>query len=401
MADPSRSRVSDVLPAAARTLHVLTLTPFFPHQADDARGCFVAEPLRLMPQFGVRSTVMAVQPVHRSYRRQHSSLGRAHSVRYLAFPGNPGLPSSGAFLYAQLRSRVRRLHQELPIDLIHAHVALPCGQAAAMLSRDLQVPFVVSVHGLDAFATNQVRGWLGRWCERASRRVYESASCVLCVSEKVRQEVCRGCALQPVNCQVVYNGADPQLFSPAIDHPGEPEFILSVGNLDPIKGHQLVVRAFAQLAWSHPRLRYEIIGTGPELPRLAALARDLAVADRIKFLGRQSRQQVARKMRQCSVFVLPSSYEALGCVYLEAMACAIPTVACKEQGIAELIRHADNGWLISPGSLSELTQGLAELLGDAQLRKRVGEAGRRTFTEHFSIAHQAAAWAQIYREHCA
>ena len=381
-----------------RTLHVLTLTPFFPHFGDDAWGCFIAEPLRLMPRLGINSTVLAVLPFHREFGRAPTFADGACAVRYLAIPGNPGLSSSGAFLYAQLRPRVRRLHRERPIDLIHAHVALPCGQAAAMLAGDLGIPFVVSVHGLDVFATNQVRGLSGGWCAQASRRVYRSASAIICVSDKVRQQVAGGMDAMGLDCRVVYNGADPRLFSP-IPESANREVILSVGNLDPIKGHELVVRAVHVLKSAHPSLQYEIIGTGPEMPRLRALARDLGIADSVVFLGRQNRREVARRMQQCSAFVLPSRYEAIGCVYLEAMSCGKPAIGCHEQGISEIIGHGENGWLIHPGNLSELVAGLDRLLGDAALRRRLGEAGRRIVLERLTIAHQAEAWARIYRDH--
>lgn len=382
----------------SRTLHVLTLTPFFPHSGNDSWGCFIAEPLRLMPQLGINSTVFAVLPFHREHRRAPAFTDDAYAVRYLAIPGNPGLASSGAFLSAQLLRKVRRLHREQPIDLIHAHVALPCGQAAAMLGRELGIPFVVSVHGLDAFATNQVRGLSGRWCAHASRRVYRSASAVICVSGKVRQQVAEGMDMAAVDCRVVYNGADPELFSPAAERANN-DVILSVGNLDPIKGHELVVRGVHALKRSHPRLRYEIIGTGPEMVRLQTLSRDLGIADSVIFLGRQSRREVARRMQQCSVFVLPSRYEAIGCVYLEAMSCGKPAIGCHEQGISEVIQHGENGWLIHPGNLPELVEGLAALLRDTSLRHHLGEAGRRTVLDRLTIAHQAEAWAHIYRDH--
>ena len=393
-------RYPDAPPGTARTLHVLTLTPFFPQANDDARGCFIAEPLRLMPQLGVKSTVIALQPFHRAYGRGVPFLDSARALSYLAIPGNHGLASAGAFIHLQLLRQVRRLHREQPLDLIHAHAALPCGQAAAMLARNLEIPFVVSVHGLDVFATNQVHGLSGRWCARASRNVYRSASAVICVSDKVREQVAGGMDITGLDLRVVYNGADPALFTPSAE-PESGHVILSIGNLDSMKDHELLVRAVHALKGAHPLLRCEIIGAGPEMTRLQSLARDLGIADSVAFLGRKSRREVARRVQQCSVFVLPSRYEAIGCVYLEAMCCAKPAIGCYEQGISDIIQHRRNGWLIHPGSLQELVEGLGTLLGDARLRLRLGEAGRRTVLDRFTIAHQAQAWARLYRDHVA
>ena len=96
--------------------------------------------------------------------------------------------------FCQSLSEIRRLHDSDPIHVIHAHSALPCGHAAWLLSQELEIPFVVTVHGLDAFSVRQVGGWAGRWCGRLSQSVYRSACSVICVSEKVRDQVIGGAA---------------------------------------------------------------------------------------------------------------------------------------------------------------------------------------------------------------
>ena len=97
-------------------------------------------------------------------------------------------------------------------SLIHAHAALPCGQAAMLLARDLGIPFVVTVHGLDVFSTRQVSGWSGRRCFGASENVYRAAARVICISEHVARRVREG--LRSIaKISVVYNGVDSSLFS--------------------------------------------------------------------------------------------------------------------------------------------------------------------------------------------
>jgi hypothetical protein len=103
-------------------------------------------------------------------------------------------------------------------------------------------------------------------------------------------------------------------------------------------------------------------------------------------------------MRRCALFALPSRYEGLGCVYLEAMSTGKPAIACRGQGIDEIIRHGRTGWLIDPDNLPELIAALTTLLGDVQLRHQIGEAARRTVLERFTSIHQASQLAAIYRE---
>jgi teichuronic acid biosynthesis glycosyltransferase TuaC len=379
-----------------RGLHVLVLTPFYPTLQDDAQGCFVAEALPAVERQGIVNTVLAVQPFYRARSSPSPSAFSAQRARFPAFPSGFGLPSSGAFLFASILRKVRQIHAVSPIRLIHAHAALPCGHAAVLLSRELHIPVVVTVHGLDAYSTHQVGGYAGAWCKRISRLVYRSAKSVVCVSERVRDQVLQGAAAA-VNTSVIYNGVDSAVFAPAKEAALAGP-ILSVGNLIPTKGQESLLRAFALLQERIPHASCEIIGDGPELSRLRGLAQELKISGGVRFRGRQSRAQVADAMRRATLFALPSKYEGLGCVYLEAMAAERPVIACRGQGIEEIIQHRSNGWLVGPDNLQELTSALLALLEDAELRERIGNAARQTILQGFTLAHQAEQLARLYRE---
>jgi hypothetical protein len=386
-------------------MHVLTLTPFYPTAADDAAGCFIAESVRELERQGIESSVIAVHPLHRTHASADGNAPGAHWQSYFSFPGNAGLSSAGWFLHSALKSRVKKLHARQPIHLIHAHAALPCGQAAMLLAADLGIPFVVTVHGLDAFATRQVPGWFGRRCAKASAKVYHAAARVICISEHVAQRVRGGFEAgiedgfgNAAQTSVVYNGVDPSLFRPSVPGNSAAAEILSVGNLIPIKGHELLLRAVAAIAPKHPELQCKIIGDGPERARLQDLARTLRIHDRVHFLGRKPRSEVAVAMRTCTLFALPSWYEGLGCVYLEAMAAERPVIACRGQGIEEIIRHGENGWLIEAQNLGDLTAALDTLLSDVSLRDQLGRTARQTILRSHTLAHQATQLASLYRE---
>lgn len=381
---------------ADRPLHVLTLTPFYPVGDDDGQGCFVAEPLRCTEALGVANTALAVRPFYMGPAVTGNSAASQHWTRFFSLPSGFGLPTSGALLFARIVSQVRRLHRSRPLHLIHAHSALPCGHAAALLSRELGVPFVVTVHGLDAFFTRQVSGYAGRLCARVSRFVYRSAKGVICISEKVRDQVERGLE-SPASTAVIYNGVDPHQFSPAGEEP-VPATILSVGNLIAIKGHEHLLRALATVRKHRPSVRCEIIGDGPERSSLQRLATELGLAENVRFLGRQRRTQVAEAMRRCTMFVLPSRYEALGCVYLEAMCSGKAVVACRGQGIEEVIQQGTNGWLVDAGDAPGLANSLTVLLQQPDLRRRMGKAARRTILQGLTLEHQTARLVRLYRE---
>jgi len=387
-------RMETVANGATRSLRVLTITPFYSSVQDPAQGCFVAEPLAYTERLSIANEVIAVEPF---YRRRQSVLRSSVSSQwrsYFSLPGSFGLASAGSFLAASLSNSVRALHRQNPFDLIHAHAALPCGQAAAALSHDLGIPFVVSVHGLDAFSTQQVGTRWANWCYQKSAEVYRRARAIICISEKVKQHLTGEIAAKAV---VIYNGVDTNVFTPDPETPPALT-VLSVGNLISIKGHALLLRAFADVSSSVPNARLEIIGEGCERERLGNLANALEISKRVSFMGRQTRDGVAQAMKRCAVFALPSSYEGLGCVYMEAMASGKPAIGCRGQGIDEVIEHGKNGLLISPGDQAQLAESLRVALQNGDFRRRIGSAARETILRGYTLEHQAKRFAQLYRE---
>ncbi len=378
-------------------LHVLTITPFYPAADNPALGCFVAEPLRAMVgvESPVRSSVIAVQSwteARRHGRRQSTDESPCRWITYPSLPTRWGLPSAGPGLSLALAALESRWKQNRP-HLIHAHAALPCGHAALTLARKLGIPFFVTVHGLDAYADHQVTGWAGGLCRQLSQRVYREAAAVICVSRAVKEQVLRGMR-EGVRTEVIYNGADEEQFYPGVE-PDTP-VVLTVGNLIPIKGHDRVIRTVAMLREKFPAIRLDVIGEGAERANLERLAAECGCPAR--FLGTLSREVVAEHMRACTLFALPSRYEALGCVYLEAMACAKPVIACSGQGIAEVINDGVNGRLVPVEDSGDavFVATLAELLEQPEIRQRLGAAARATVVESFTVRHQAERLANLY-----
>src|SRR5580704_3044067 len=107
---------AEIFTPPGKTLHVLTLTPFYPVLEDDVRGCFVAEPLLWLERLGVVNTVIAVQPSYCDRALPSKSAISARWHRFSVLPGGFGPPTSGAFLFSSLLAEIRRLHNARPID---------------------------------------------------------------------------------------------------------------------------------------------------------------------------------------------------------------------------------------------------------------------------------------------
>jgi teichuronic acid biosynthesis glycosyltransferase TuaC len=299
-------------------------------------------------------------------------------VRYMPYvsPAREGhYPSWGAWAAPGLALAMRRLRRTFPFELIHAHNAVPA--ADAVRRARLGVPLVVSVHGGDVLHT-ALRGEAGA---RAVALGLGAARIVLANSEGIAElSAQRGAG----ETRVVHLGTD----LPSIKRPkaGEGEqSLVTVGHLVARKRHADVLRALAVLGDRHPGLRYKIIGDGPERPALESLAARLEVAGRVEFLGQLDPDRALEEARRCTLFVMPSTEEAFGVVYIEAMAGGLPAIGCRgEPGPEEIAAAGDGFVLVPPGDIERLTQRIDELLGDPHRLREAAQRARATVAANFT-----------------
>jgi teichuronic acid biosynthesis glycosyltransferase TuaC len=310
-------------------------------------------------------------------------------VPFLAPPRPRSYGSWGAWATPPLALALRRLRRRFPFDLIHAHNAVPAGDAVRRAGLH-DVPLVVSVHGGDVLFTAP-RFAAG---ERAVRATLGAARLVLPNSTGTERR-CR--ALGARATQVVRLGADSPgtASTPAARRP----MVITVGHLVARKRHADVVRAVAALTDRHPTLRYVVVGDGPERAALAQLATTLGVTDRVELTGQLPHPFALARLRDATAFVMPSVDEAFGVAYVEALAAGLPVVAGRgEDGPEDLVRAGAPLVLVAPGEVDLLAGALDDLLSDPDRRTELGRAGRsvveRSLTWEACGAATVAAYAQ-------
>jgi teichuronic acid biosynthesis glycosyltransferase TuaC len=319
----------------------------------------------------------ALRGLAREPRRQlHDGLEVTY-VRYVSPPRSHSYPAWGAWAAPALGLALRRLHRSFAFDLIHAHNAVPAGEAVRRTR--MKLPLVVSVHGGDVLYTAP-RSNAGR---EAVRRGLTAATTVLANSHGIG-ELARSYGAAEV--RVVHLGAD--LASPgkgqAIRRDPGPSLV-TVGHLVARKRHSDVMRALAVLAKDHPTLRYTIIGDGPERISLEGLAARLGIAERVEFRGQLAPAEAIEQARRCTLFAMPSTEEAFGVAYIEAMAGGVPAIGCRgEPGPEEIAAAGDGFVLVPPGDIERLTQRIDELLRDPQRLREAGIRARETVAANFS-----------------
>jgi teichuronic acid biosynthesis glycosyltransferase TuaC len=199
--------------------------------------------------------------------------------------------------------------------------------------------------------------------------------------------------------EVVHLGTDPPA-APA-PAPATPTLV-TVANLIERKRIADVTRALALLAGTWPHLRLVIVGDGPERAALEALATSLGVGDRVAFLGRLAPDDAVAAARQASLFVLPSTDEAFGVAYVEAMAAGVPSIGCRGEDGPEEIAAAGGGIeLVAPRDPSALASSLDALLSDParleQMRVDARETVLRSFTWERCGRQTVAAYEEVLR----
>jgi L-malate glycosyltransferase len=172
--------------------------------------------------------------------------------------------------------------------------------------------------------------------------------------------------------------------------------VVAVGNLRPVKRHDVLIRSAAGILRGCPDARFLVVGDGALRTELAALADELGVAHAVRFLGRQ--HDVIRLLAACDVGVLCSDSESQSNAIIEYMAAGLPVVCTDVGGNPELVTEGVNGFLVPAGDAGATADRILRLLTDRALATRMGSESRRIAAEAFSLEAMVGATAAYYEE---
>jgi teichuronic acid biosynthesis glycosyltransferase TuaC len=380
---------------------VLVVAEFYPRRADPALGIWAHRQALAARDHGADVRVVVLhRPIAPAARFKDPDAWRellaqprhvqldGLDVRYLRFVSPPrerSYPSWGAFAAPGLALELRRIRRAFPYDLIHAHYAVPAADAV-LRARD-RTPLVISEHGGDVFHTARLP--TGR--ERV-RHAFSAARLVLANSMGI-ERACRDLGAR--RTRVIHLGTD---LTPMERRPPVHPTLVTVGQLIARKRQADVMRAMWVLRDRHPDLRYRLIGDGPERDSLAALARQLGLEDRVEFTGALPHEEALKRGRDATVFVMPSTDEAFGVAYVEAMAAGLPAIGSRGEPGPEDIASLGHGMrLVPPGDPEALAAEIDHLL-DHDWGARIGAAAQATVAAHFTWDACGAATVAAYEE---
>ncbi len=319
------------------------------------------------------------------------------TVRYLPTPLPSGSPAGVLRFLREWPSAWRRwrdTYRTFEPDIVHVHCFGPNGAYALALHQRFRTPLVVTSHGETVADDHGVfaRSTLLR---AALRRALADAVSVTAPSQFVIDDLQRSYGLH--DGSVVPNGVDLEVPA-AAGAPGSSipsgRYFLGVGRLGRMKGFDLLIEAFARAELARD-IRLVIVGDGPELEGLRALAQALTLADRVEFTGQLGSAAVANAMSEALAVVVPSRVEAFGIVALEAWRSGAALVMTSRGGGPGFVRDEVDGILVDPTEVDTLAGALARLSADDGLRARLGAAGRDRVDE-FIWARVARCYSDIY-----
>jgi glycosyltransferase involved in cell wall biosynthesis len=280
---------------------------------------------------------------------------------------------------------------ELEPDLIAAHSS-KAGWLARLVGRSLGVPVIFTAHG-----------WVFTECGSDLRSeayafveglVAPLAARIVTVSEYDRRLAVQYGVAAPDKLVTVHNGirdVAPQLRA----QPGAaPPRLVMVARFSPQKDHATLIKVLSGL----PELSWQIdfIGDGPLIPDMDRLVRDGGIQSRVRFLG--LRKDVAECLAGAQLLLLTSNCEGLPLSILEAMRAGLPVIASDVGGVPELVRDGETGFLVARGDGPMLRDRLVRMIGDANLRERMGAAGRQRYEREFGFEQMFEATVAVYAQ---
>jgi len=293
--------------------------------------------------------------------------------------------------------RALKKERKQPYDLILATFAYPHGLAACELARELGIPYVIKARGSDLHSLPKS----GPRRERTMQAVQDAAA-VVAVSRNLA-DIAVEMGAQASQVTVLPNGIDADVFDAIPRHeargklglPLDREMILFVGSLSPVKGVDILLKAFDHVRRKRERMPLlTLLGSGPMRWTIERQLADAGLRDAVKLPGHRERNEVALWMNAANLLVLPSRNEGCPNVVLEALSCGTPVVASRVGAVPDLL-GLEGGETVAPNDPEALAEAILRVLDRtwvrAMLRWKIkGRSWRENAEKLHSILMQSA-----------
>lgn len=277
-------------------------------------------------------------------------------------------------------------------DIVHVHGARAGLPLSFALTKQRRFRVCYTLRGAHFVGKRQPMRYLAMLAERRCHAMAEASIFV----SKHDLALCVGRGLLAADARrlVISNGIDPADFPDV--KPSDPRLVTYLGRLSHEKQPEIVLRVARVMA--EEGYRFQIIGDGPDAPRLHRIAGELGVQESVSFLGELSRHQALDRLNGSGALLLPSKWEGFPLAPIEAMALGVPTVAACVGGVPEVVEHGVTGMTVTGHAAEDYAAALRTVTADGELRRRLIAECRTRATARFSRGKVAADHLALYRE---
>lgn len=309
------------------------------------------------------------------------------------------LPSRGSFNWRYLL-RLAALLRRYRVDLVQSHL-LGTNVYCALAGLLTRTPLVATFHGTVDIGERE------RFKALKFGAINRGATCIVAVSDSLRENIAGRTPLRTDRVRVIYNGIDVEDFNRPRSGELRRQFgwaqdellVGCLGNIRSAKGYDVLLKAAAQLLQRGRKLRFVIAGQwlpGRLYDDLLRLREELGLAQHVQFIG--FHPDPAGFLASLDLFLLPSISEGFSLATIQAMAAGLPVVVTRSGGPEEIVRHGQTGWLIDAGDAGAMAEALGQLADDATLRASLAASGREHARNTFAVEAMIRAYADTYTE---
>ncbi|PZR74164.1 MAG: hypothetical protein DLM73_08620 [Chthoniobacterales bacterium] len=304
---------------------------------------------------------------------------------------NWGRQSDFLRLYQAIHIGMRM--QESDLRHVHAHFAGMAARTAFWINQFFGTPFTFTAHANDIFAPRDFVVSLPKLIERAAAVVTVSDYAVNFLRDRFPESAAK--------IHRVYNGVDLSRYHPSDFGSGIPA-IVSIGRLIEKKSFGDLIKACALLTLRRSDFGCEIIGEGPLEGALRVQISEAGLEGFVKLIGPQTQAQIALRLAQATIFVLPCTREEGGgmdnlpTVIMEAMAAGLPVISTPLAGVPEMVEPGGNGELVPEHDPAAICAAMERLISDPERARRLGDRGRQIAQEKFSIENSARQLQELF-----
>lgn len=360
--------------------NLLVITDRFPHNKDPVTSSFVYSQTDALKEYFKRIYVISLNPfipklfswfsfMHPRWQKDAFAEDYNYDnvevrfVKYFMLPFDFLRKRKGKFAYKVAKKIIVR--EKIEFDLVHAHFTWPSGYVGAKLKEKRGKPLIITGHGHDVY---DLPFKDAKWNAKI-RSILNKADHIITVSKSNYSKLIQ-LEISKDKISIIPNGYDLNLFKPASTHasrdkvglPVDKKIVLSVGNLETVKGHEYLIKAMKKVIQKEKDILCLIVGSGSQRNKLERLVKELDLQDDVMLLGSKPHDEIPLWINACDVFVLPSLNEGNPTVMFECLGCGKPFVGTTVGGEPEIIINEKFGVLVEPGNSEQLIDAILKAL---------------------------------------